>query len=113
MSYRDWHVGMKVVCVGYEGHTRSAEWWKQWREYWGIACPQRGEVYTIREMRMALDGHLRVRVDEIVNPIISFTDGPDQEPWFHALSFRPVHTKKTDISIFTAMLTGAKQTERA
>lgn len=114
MIYRDWHVGMKVVCVGGDGvGSRSPEWWAAWRQDWGVTFPERGEVYSIRDMRVDRMGNLRIRLAEVINPVVEFTDGPSQEPWFHAWSFRPVQPRKTDIAVFTAMLTGAEQREPA
>lgn len=109
MNYRDWYVGMNVVCVGCEGTPKPKGFWRQWQRDWGVKRPQRGEVYTLRDMRMASDGHLRIRVEEIVNPVIEFIDAPPQEPWFFGAAFRPVQSRKADISIFTAMLHGQKE----
>jgi hypothetical protein len=96
MSYLDWHVGMKVVCVNSEGSQSLVK----------------GCVYTIA----AFD----------TEPGFSRTCGPTEfgieleeanpnkhHASFHPARFRPVETKKTDISIFTAMLTDAKQRECA
>ncbi|GLQ36730.1 hypothetical protein GCM10007908_03500 [Rhizobium albus] len=113
MSWQDWHIGMKVVCVGYEGTPKPPGFWEEWCKDWGIIKPDRGCVYTIRDMRIMSDGVLRIRLDEIRNPIVAFVDAPNQEPWFTAKAFRPVAGKKTDISVFTAMLDGVRQVEPA
>lgn len=109
MSHLDWHVGMKVVCVGCEGTPKPPGFWEQWEKGWGIVKPHRNEVYTIREMRISPAGRLHLRLVEVINPSIEFTDAPRQEPWWDAAAFRPVQTRKTDISVFTAMLTGSKE----
>jgi hypothetical protein len=108
MSYRDWHVGMKVVCIdptwGASGPLQA--------EY----CPNlpvKGQVYTIRtlECRVVVKREgfaVLIRLEEIHNPI-----NYQGEPVFFGKKFRPVQPRKTDISIFTAMLTGSKQKEPA
>lgn len=113
MNWHEWHIGMKVVCVGSEGTPKPAGFWEQWQKDWGIVLPERGSVYTLRDLRIGSDSILRIRVEEIRNPIIAFVDAPRQEPWFNALGFRPVRKNMTDISIFTAMLEGAREVEPA
>ena len=89
MIYRDWHVGMKVVCV------KRGEW-----SGGSLAecVPAYGEVYTVRTMEDTPEG-LFLRLHELSNPECFGT-----EPQFWAVRFRPVETRKTDISIFTSML---------
>jgi len=96
------HVGQKVVCVGTDGTLRVD--WEALVAYYKIARPSRGSIYTIRDIRV---GRVRqhVRLVEIINPKAKFSDAPDQEPWFWAEAFRPIVDRKTDISIFTEMLT--------
>lgn len=105
MSYLDWHVGMKVVCVDdHWNDTRSPEVVEK------EAIPTNGCVYSIREI-----GYLHpyrtttlcVRLNEIENPfkLYSYPNGTVRtERCFGARRFRPVQTRPTDISIFTAML---------
>jgi hypothetical protein len=93
------YVGQKVVYVGgHSSSTRSDAFWRGWVRDWGITVPQKRLVYTVRDMRLAADGTQRLRVAEIVNPIVKFIDAPDQEPWWLAVNFRPLVEKKTDIS---------------
>jgi hypothetical protein len=47
-------------------------------------------------------------LDEIKNPVLRYTDGDVGEIPFAAFRFRPVVERKTDISIFTAMLKPSK-----
>jgi hypothetical protein len=101
------YVGQKVACVGgseqrLPPHQRM--FWRHWRQYWGVATPAKGSVYTIREIRLRKDGTLGLRLVEVINPACEWNDAPPQEPWYHATDFRPVVERKTDISIFTAML---------
>ena len=77
----------------------------------GMDGLRRNRVYTIREI-----GHWRnalvVWLAEIVRPIAT---GEEKygEPGYAVARFRPAQTRKTDISIFTAMLDVAKERERA
>lgn len=111
MNYLEWHVGMKVVCVGCEGTPKPLGYWEKWQRGWGVTKPSRGEVYTIRSIDVC-KGVVFIRLVELVNPIAQYVEGP-MEPWWPAKGFRPVEPRKTDISVFTAMLTGAKERERA
>jgi hypothetical protein len=64
--------------------------------------PVLNSIYTIREV-ITLNGHVAVRLVEIKNPVLEYGDGTN-EMAFRASRFRPVVERKTDISIFTAML---------
>lgn len=90
MSYRDWHVGMRVVCVDAEGsRTRHKPL-------------SRGAIYTIRKIwAHPATGAIGVLLDEITNDIHPHYK---MERGYEAQRFRPVRVRKTDISIFTAML---------
>jgi hypothetical protein len=85
MSYLNWHVGMKVVCVKPFGDELM-----------------KGNVYTITWLGggsvFRHVPHCRVNGGE--------------QAWMLE-RFRPVHDRKTDISIFTRMLNPQKQEERA
>jgi hypothetical protein len=88
------YVGQKVVCVN--AKPRSPNWP-------GTKRVVEGAVYTIRavyfEKRQNATG---VLLSEIVN---EFAPSIGCEPGFLASRFRPVVERKTDISIFTDMLT--------
>lgn len=99
-SYLDWHVGMKVVFVGWPYDTQGA----------GTNLIP-GSMHTIEEIDLITKG----------TPFDSF-DGDGNMPedtiyirihgdeyWAIASAFRPVQTRQTDISVFTALLTGTKQ----
>jgi hypothetical protein len=100
---------MKVVCVDAEvrrfgsSNVRGPE-----------IIPEVGRVYTIREIGYLypspLHDHLCVRLVEVVNrPLLyAFCDEP-LETAFGVSRFRRVQPRKTDISIFTAMLNPKKQ----
>lgn len=81
MGYLDWHTGMKVVCVNNEGEEKALVL---------------GRVYTLCAI---------YAVDTVVYvELLEDTEAAGWFPW----RFRPVQTRKTDISVFTAMLTKTK-----
>lgn len=87
-TYRDWHVGMKVVSL-YGG-----KWIGDGEDTDG---PERNSINTILGFDFTTD-----------------TTGIflEEFPWsesFLASAFRPLDKRSTDISIFTAMLTDTKQ----
>lgn len=89
----NFRVGQKVVCIGGKrigGHGTEA-------------IPEFGSVYTVREF--GADGG--IRLVEIVNPPLAYIEG-FFECTFAVESFRPVVERKTDISVFTALLTPSK-----
>jgi hypothetical protein len=92
MTFR---IGQRVVCVDVRGW--KPRMWKNWN------YPNKGDVYTIREILADRDGLTCVRLVELLNrPGINFQLNIVDEPFFGGFRFRPV--KETDISIFTAML---------
>jgi len=103
MSYRDWYVGMKVVCVDDE-YSPLAETVRKM----GCRLPERGRVYTIDQIGPR-DGRIVIRLVELDNPRVKVPGYKKGPPVFAARRFRPVQTRKTDISIFTAMLHGTDQ----
>jgi len=71
---------------------------------------RKGSVYTIRDIdhraEFLLHGAPTIRLEEVVAPIQLGTILEwSWEPGFHPRRFRPVIERKTDISIFTEMLT--------
>lgn len=94
MSYLDWHVGMKVVCV--DARIKNTF----------VARLTENETYTIRAMFVSpTSGKIGVRLVGIANGI----HRSGIERGYRASRFRPLVTRKTDISIFTAMLHGTDQ----
>lgn len=85
MTFR---VGQKVVCVDNKPHKGCA--------FLGDR-PVEGEIYTVRKTGLTswIDGRPGILVAEIRNL---------HDACFWADRFRPVVEKKTDISIFEAML---------
>lgn len=89
--------GMEVVCV-------RANWNGPHHLQASTIFPEKGSVYTIREIfegPFQYAGAFYVRLVEIRNKAEPSELGPF-EPAFNADGFRPV--VKTDISAFTAML---------
>lgn len=108
------YVGQKVVCVGGKGKgSYSQDDWDAWVAYYQIALPQRGTIYTVRQIWDAPDGLQRIRLMEIVNPPADYSDALKQEPWFLSRQFRPLDERETDISVFTSLLTPTQQMEDA
>lgn len=88
------YVGQKVECIGHPETVHS---------YYGEIIPEVGAIYTVRNIHFIKDRE-QLRFVEIVNPINYYDSGPD-ECCFTAKFFRPIVERKTDISIFKAMLT--------
>lgn len=104
MSYLDWHVGMKVVCIDIPWPAHAADCAAK-----GCRFPEPGRIYTIREIGVAKDdGKVYVRLCEIVNPRVNQRPWPAGEPRFGARRFRPLVSRKTDISVFQQMLSPSK-----
>ena len=94
MTFRVWQ---KVVCISQN---------PKWGEFPNVIFPQIDAVYTIRDIGPSYHSKckgLAVRLLEIRN-----SDTDMGEPNFFAFRFRPLVERKTDISIFTRMLTPKK-----
>ena len=106
----EFHVGAQVVCLND----------RYWPQEAGDKLEQ-GRVYTIRKIEpkvrfIADDGVTRheavgIYLEEAIRLYPGMTEGdPNDAPW-SVQRFKPV--RKTDISVFTAMLTPPKVTEDA
>jgi hypothetical protein len=91
------HVGAKIVCVD-DSDPRDKRCVPG--GFWVPNWPARDVVYTIRGFTEIGSVYL----EEIKNPIRYFFGGP-AEAAFMPSRFRPIVSRKTDISIFTKMLT--------
>jgi hypothetical protein len=107
-DYRDWKVGDKVVCVVDEWPRGCVE------AALGVLCPLvSGAIYTVASLTInggvGIDGlcdkKVCVHLDEVRHP----TQGGS----FDARRFRKIEPRKTDISIFTAMLNRTDVREEA
>jgi len=85
-------VGDQVVCI----HHFSKE-----ADYPGLSWPQKGQVYTVRELTSHGTGP-GLRLVEIVNPPIMHSNVGMDEPAYARCRFRPV--RKTSIEVFQKML---------
>ncbi len=95
-------VGQKVVLVRSFGDISSLR-----AAVDGVTLPVQGVTYTVREFDPDMsNGVLCIRLVEVVNDIHAW-DG--LEPSFEASLFRPVIQRKTDISVFKAMLNPSKE----
>lgn len=99
----NFHVGQKVVCVDGKFHP----------DFCDVPClPVEGAVYTIRaiELMTAVTGERSpiIKLVEIVNPVMEWEIG-DEEFGFVPRRFRPLVERKTDISLFKAMLNPSKE----
>lgn len=81
------HVGQKVVCVDDKPFNGGLD---------GLIA---GNIYTIRGFGECMSGPLGIRLVELLRP------KPANDMPYLARRFRPIIERKTDISIFTAMLT--------
>jgi len=94
MAYHDWHVGMKVVCIEPDKFGRLTE----------------GRVYTLTSIRAGdfTDAITRAPASNEIGVVVAEAE-PHCGGYFRARKFRPAQQRKTDISIFTAMLNPQKQ----
>lgn len=97
----NFQVGQKVVCIK-RGRWSGVE----------VCSPKYGDILTIRAItKSCREAEPGLMFEEIKNPEMVFGCGCLCEPDFSVWRFRPITKKKTDISIFTAMLT-TKQREQ-
>lgn len=103
MSYLDWKVGDRVVCIASAERIALMQSTRPGSNY-----PASKSVYTIREIRDDADlgGSLCVLLGEVSNAHLIGRPGYIREPGFPLHGFRKVHPRKTDISIFIAILHG-------
>lgn len=90
-------VGQKVVCVAEAGAAQEARYPAQ-------TFIRLGQVYTVRGFVVGSDSEPRALLFEIVNAPMPSTVGLVE--WgFPLWALRPVVERKTDISVFTKLLT--------
>jgi hypothetical protein len=104
MTFR---VGQKVVCI--KGHYNPP----------ASGGVKEGNIYTIRELGLTQDGAPGVRVHEIAlssghREIGNISGKPFKDVFMRENRFRPIVSRKTDISALKALLVpGAKIRETA
>ena len=106
----NFRVGQKVVCVDDSDPVGSAGWHARKGTKFGLS---HGKVYTIEGIYEApgfyngkLENSVCLSLAELKKP------PPPIHPWadgFNAKRFRPVVQRKTDISVFKALLTPSKE----
>lgn len=98
-SYTSWHVGMKVVFVGYPFEAGVFHGDKRVNR---VQFLKVGGVYTI----LGICVRDRFKTGKWAGPsiFVGCVDPQCGEVWHHHSGFRPVQTRQTDISIFTSML---------
>ena len=74
-----------------------------------VINPEFGVVYTVRAIDF-IEGREWLQFVEIVNAKVPYHGG-HEEPWFEGDAFRPVVERKTDISVFKALLEPASRME--
>lgn len=79
----------------------------------GITLPEKGVVYTIRNVGFFTSDEPYVRLVEIVNPILTYFENVTMEQGFDPTRFRPVVERKANIGIFQALLVPSKVEEPA
>lgn len=99
VNYRDWHVGMNVVCID-DGPAGSL--------LKGLfpSGLERGRIYVIASIKE--DTRIRVGTTDLSTEVVVDVGVPHPVGGdgygFGGCRFRPVQERKTDISIFTALL---------
>lgn len=84
MSLYDWQIGMKVECI-VDAVAKIGDL--------GLPMFRKGQIFTIS----GIDFH------EPYGVFLCFEEC-DPRQYGHEVGFRPIVSKKTDISVFTAML---------
>jgi hypothetical protein len=96
------HVGQKVVRVSTPHSSGTIN--RRVAEAHGATFPVFGQVYTVRLVRVDPDNKEVLLLVECDNSHMAGIGFGPLEPGFASHNFRPVVERKTDISIFTAML---------
>ena len=98
------YVGQKVVCVNDAPDIMSV----LCGDTPNLAGLKSGAIYTVRAVRRHdHTGNFGLLLFEINRPILGGDDGREQP--FYVGRFRPAVERKTDISIFTRMLTPSQE----
>lgn len=103
MSFLEWKVGDRVVCL-------DEKWAKGCIQYVNRIPPslRRGSVYTVKDIKIGEGFGIDRVVSKHVMVLLSEALNPELDGFFDARRFRRVVPRKTDISVFTAMLGKSK-----
>src|SRR5258706_185581 len=97
------HVGQRVECIG--SINMADVMYKE-------ATPLKGAIYMVRGIDAChSDGYVGLWLEEIFNEKRRYANG-FQECSFDQRGFRPIIERKTDISIFIALLNPSPQKVR-
>jgi hypothetical protein len=105
------HIGQKVVRIEVSGQVAD-EIHRRACDVTGARLTEIGEVYTIRTIN-DWPGRTLLTFHELDNSHMLARLGVTIEPGFDSRGFRAVVERKTDISIFIAMLTPQPAPTRA
>jgi len=94
------HVGQKVVCVG--TFDRIGLMMRIYRFFYPFEEARTGQVYTVSNIYFIGD---KMMLEIVELPTI---DDGVWAPGYYARGFRPAVERKTDISVFKAMLKSSK-----
>ena len=101
----DLYVGQRVRCIRETDDDR--EWQARYGKRSGVVFPCVGNVYVVRWLGDYAFSHgvdAALRLVEITNPVLSWSDNEVNEVAFRISRFRPLDERKTDIAIFTEIL---------
>jgi len=100
------HVGQKVVCVNASEMDEAPVGVRIVGDLDGL---RKGAIYTVRSIYIDhVWGGACIRLHEIERRPLSFFNGQYFESGYDPSRFRPIIERKTDISIFRAMLNPQK-----
>jgi len=96
------HVGQKVVCINNKADAGFV-WVKGTR-------PTLNAIYTVRAVGITTYNNVGLRLNEIIlsGYHCCYSHKRFEDAFYRADRFKPVIEKKTDISIFTQLLTPSK-----
>lgn len=96
----NFHVGQKVVCVDDRSKKQAIKWFEAFPEEAVIA----GRIYTIKSVHLDGLGKEVLWLEEVSRAELSRRLYGDPMIGYGSWRFRPVVTRKTDISILEALL---------
>ena len=105
-------VGQKVVRIASENSTGGRHMSSSEARRRGWSYPNIGDVVTIKTLNVWTTGVILTFYEHDNSHIQRQLDEP-YEPGFGANHFRPLVERKTNISVFTAMLNTSKQEQDA
>ena len=109
----DFRVGQDIVCIN---DDFPIEYYIPWEATGTLpTLPRKKIVYTVRGLinfKFNRDYHEGLYLEEIINPVLLFSDGQHCEHPFWVCRFRPVVTRQTSIEVFRRLLVPRKELVR-